>query len=39
MRAFFLKLIIFAVLLGLPLSFITFLVLGCIWLGKLIFAA
>ena len=39
MKSFFLKLLIYAMLIGLPLSFITFLVLGCVWLGKLIFAA
>ena len=39
MKGFFIKAILYFAIIGLPLSFITFLILGCIWLGKLIFAA
>jgi len=37
-RSFILKLIMYFVVIGLPVSFIAFLVLGCVWLGKQIFA-
>jgi len=37
MKSFFIKVIMYSIILGLPLSMVAFLVLGIVWLAKQIF--